>query len=123
MKIEKIASWRPAIADSARVVVCVSCSSMGASRPPSVVIGMPSEPNATGVVFATRARVAAMIGWKPSPASMDAVIATGAPKPAMPSMSAPKQNATSTTWIRRSPVTRASERRMTSKSPLSTDRL
>ena len=40
-----------------------------------------------------------------------------------PSMSALKQNATSSSWMRRSPVSRESERRMTSKSPLSTDRL
>ena len=84
---------------------------------------MPSEPNATGAVLAISASDAAMIGSKPSPASIDAVIATGAPKPAIPSISAPKQKATSSSWIRRSPVSRASERRMTSKSPLSTDRL
>ncbi len=58
---------------------------------------MPSDPNATGVVLATSASVAAMMGANPRPASIDAVIATGAPKPAMPSMSAPKQNATITT--------------------------
>ena len=84
---------------------------------------MPSEPNATGAVFAISASTAAMIGSKPRPASIDAVIATGAPKPAMPSINAPKQNATSSTWMRRSVVSRASDRRMTSKSPLSTDRL
>ncbi len=83
------------MAESARVVVCVSCPSIGASRPPSVVTGMPSDPNATGAVLAMSASAAAMIGSKPSPASIDAVIATGAPKPAMPSMSAPKQKATS----------------------------
>jgi hypothetical protein len=105
------------------VVACVSWPSIGESRPPSVVIGMPSEPNATGVVFATSASVAAMIGSNPRPASIDAVIATGAPKPAMPSMSAPKQKATITAWILRSPVARASDRRITSKSPLSTERL
>ena len=66
---------------------------------------------------------AAMIGSKPRPASIEAVMATGAPKPAMPSMSAPKQNATSSSWIRRSPVNRDRDRRMTSKSPLSTERL
>ena len=88
-----------------------------------MVTGMPSEPNATGAVFAINASTAAMIGSKPRPASIDAVIATGAPKPAMPSINAPKQNATSRTWMRRSVVSRASDRRMTSKSPLSTDRL
>jgi hypothetical protein len=121
--IENSASWRPAIAESARVVAWVSWPSIGASRPPSVVIGMPSEPKATGVVLARRPSVAAVIGGKPRPASIDAVIATGAPKPAIPSISAPKQKATRITWIRRSPVARASDRRMTSKSPLATDRL
>ena len=88
-----------------------------------MVTGMPREPNATGAVLAMSASEAAMIGSKPRPASIDAVIATGAPKPAMPSMRAPKQNATSRSWMRRSPVSRASDRRMTSKSPLSTVRL
>ena len=56
---------------------------------------MPSDPKATGAVLAMSASEAAMIGSKPRPASIEAVMATGAPKPAMPSMSAPKQNATS----------------------------
>ena len=67
----------------------------GATRPPSVVTGMPIEPKATGAVLATSASTAAVTGSKPRPASIDALIATGAPKPAMPSMSAPKQKATS----------------------------
>ena len=79
------------------MVVWVSLPSIGASRPPKVVTGMPSEPKATGAVFAMSARTADMMGSKPRPASIDAVIATGAPKPAMPSMSAPKQKATSNT--------------------------
>ena len=84
---------------------------------------MPRDPNATGAVLATRASTAAVTGSKPRPASIDALIATGAPNPAMPSMSAPKQNATRRHWTRRSAVRRASERRMTSKSPLATVRL
>ena len=63
---------------------------------------------------------AAMMGSKPMPANIEAVMATGAPNPAMPSIKAPKQNATSNTCIRRSPVRRSSDRRITSKSPLST---
>ena len=50
-------------------------------------------------------------------------MATGAPKPAMPSIRAPKQNATSRAWTRRSSVNRVSDRRMTSKSPLAMVRL
>ena len=84
---------------------------------------MPIEPKATGAVFATSASTAAEIGSKPRPASIAALIATGAPKPAMPSTSAPKQKATRRAWMRRSSVRRARERRMTSKSPLATVRL
>ena len=50
-------------------------------------------------------------------------MATGAAKPAMPSISAPKQKATSRAWTRRSSVKRVSDRRMTSKSPLAMVRL
>ena len=99
---EKNGSWRPTIAESASVVDCASRPRIGAISPPSVITGMPSEPNATGAVFATSARTAAVMGSKPRPASIDAVMATGAPNPAMPSMSAPKQKATSSTWMRRS---------------------
>ena len=56
-------------------------------------------------------------------ARIEAVIATGAPKPAMPSSSAPKLKATSSVCSRRSSVRRVSERRITSKSPLATVRL
>ena len=41
----------------------------------------------------------------------------------MPSIRAPKQNATSRAWTRRSSVNRVSDRRMTSKSPLAMVRL
>ncbi len=123
MASENRGNCRPTVDDSAWVVDWTSWPSIGASRPPSVVTGIPSEPKATGAVLAMRARTADMIGSKPRPASIDAVIATGAPNPAMPSMSEPKQKATRSTWIRRSLVSRPSDRRMTSKSPLSTDRL
>ena len=85
--------------------------------------GMPIEPNATGAVLASRARTAAVTGSKPRLARIEAEIATGAPKPAMPSMSAPKLKATSRACSLRSVVRRASERLMTSKSPLATVRL
>ncbi len=88
-----------------------------------MVTGMPIEPKATGAVLATRARTAAASGSKPRPASIEALIATGAPKPAMPSMRAPKQKATRRAWMRRSSVSLARERRITSKSPLATVRL
>ena len=50
-------------------------------------------------------------------------MATGAPKPAMPSIRAPKLKATMRAWMRRSSVNRPRERRITSKSPLATVRL
>jgi len=73
-------------------------------------------------VFASKASTAAVIGSKPRLARIDAEIATGAPKPAMPSIRAPKLKATSRAWIRRSVVRCASERLMTAKSPLATAR-
>ena len=65
-----------------------------------VVIGTASAPNATGAVLATSATVAALSGRKPSAMSMTELIATGVPKPARASMSAPKQNAMMIAWIR-----------------------
>jgi hypothetical protein len=47
-------------------------------------------------------------------------MATGVPKPAVASRSAPKTKAMSTTCIRRSLLTPASESRMKSKKPVST---
>ena len=96
---------------------------MGAMRPPRVTTGIPIEPNATGAVLASRASTAAVTGSNPRLARIEAVIATGAPKPAMPSSSAPKEKATRSVCSRRSVVRRVSERLMTSKSPLATVRL
>ena len=92
-------------------------------RRPSVTTGMPIEPKATGAVLASSASTAAVMGSKPMLARMAAEIATGAPKPAMPSINAPKQKATSRACTRRSSVRRVSDRRMTSKSPLAIVRL
>ena len=89
----------------------------------SVTIGVASAPNATGAVLAMSATDAAWIGRKPSAISMTTVIATGVPKPASASSSAPKQNAMMIAWIRMSGLTRSIERRSTSKWPLTTVRL
>ena len=86
-------------------------------------IGVASAPNATGAVLAISATDAARIGEKPSAISMTTVTATGVPKPASASSSAPKQNATMTAWTRMSGLTRAIDRRSTSKWPLTTVRL
>ncbi len=86
----------------------------------SVTIGVASAPNATGAVLATSASTAAFSGRKPSAMSMTEVIATGVPKPASASSSAPKQNAMMIAWIRWSSLTELNDRRSTSKCPVST---
>jgi hypothetical protein len=50
--------------------------------------------------LATSATAAAFIGLKPKATSIVAVMATGVPKPASASSSAPKENAMITAWIR-----------------------
>ena len=52
--------------------------------------------------------------------SITAVIATGVPKPASASISAPKQNAMMIAWMRWSSLMEANERRRTWKWPVST---
>ena len=84
------------------------------------MIGTAIAPKATGAVFATSATDAALIGWKPSAMSITEQIATGVPKPASASSSAPKQKAISTAWTRWSALTRPKERRSTAKCPLLT---
>jgi hypothetical protein len=66
---------------------------------------------------------AALIGWKPIAINMTTVMATGVPKPASASSSAPKQKAMMMPWIRWSGLTFANDRRSTSKCPLVTVRL
>ena len=55
--------------------------------------------------------------------SMTELIATGVPKPASASISAPKQNAMMIAWMRWSSLIAANERRSTSKWPVCTVRL
>ncbi len=81
---------------------------------------MARAPKATGAVLATSPIVAALIVSKPSAISMTAVMATGVPKPASASSSAPKQKAMMMVWTRWSSLTRANDRRRTSKWPVST---
>ena len=123
MRIENNGSCRPTIADSASVVLVTGWPMIGATSPPSVTTGMPIDPKATGAVFASSASTAAVTGSKPRLARIDAVMATGAPNPAIPSSSAPNENATRSVCSRRSVVRRVSDRLMTSKSPLATVRL
>ena len=67
--------------------------------------------------LATRATDAALIGLKPSAISITAVIATGVPKPASASSSAPNEKAMMIAWTRSSSETRSNERRSTAKWP------
>ena len=80
-----------------------------------VTMGVARAPKATGAVFAIRATAAALTGRKPSAISITTVIATGVPKPASASSSAPKQNAMMIAWIRWSGLTFSNDRRSTSK--------
>ena len=84
------------------------------------MIGTAIAPNATGDVLATSAIAAAFIGEKPSAMSITEQIATGVPKPASASSSAPKQNAISTACTRWSALTWPNDRRSTAKCPLLT---
>ena len=102
--------WRPTIAPR---------SSLGMSvRPDSVTIGIAIAPKATGAVLATSATAAAFIGSKPTATSITAVIATGVPKPASASSSAPKQKAMMTAWIRWSFEMPLNARLSTAKCPV-----
>ena len=111
--------------NSARIGVCrptiaPSVSTGNSVTLPSVMIGVAMAPNATGAVLATRASTAALSGLKPSAISITDVTATGVPKPANASISAPKENAMMMAWIRWSSLTELKERRRTSKCPVST---
>ena len=96
-------------------------SSFGMSTiPASVTIGMAIAPKATGAVLATSATEAAFIGVKPTAISITAVMATGVPKPASASSSAPKQKAMMTAWMRWSLEIEENDRRRTAKCPVAT---
>jgi hypothetical protein len=75
--------WRPTMAPRSSFGRLVTSD--------SVMIGVAIAPNATGAVLATSATAAAWIGLKPTASSIAAVIATGAPKPASASISAPNE--------------------------------
>ena len=59
-------------------------------------------PQATGAVLASRFSTADWNGLKPRPTMTAPAIATGVPKPEVPSMIAPNENAMSRTCSRRS---------------------
>ena len=65
-------------------------------------MGVPMAPQATGAVLAIRLRTADWKGLKPRPTMTAPAMATGVPKPEVPSMMAPKENAMRSTCRRRS---------------------
>jgi hypothetical protein len=69
---------------------------------PSTVTGAPSAPNATGAVLKISTNTSASSGGKPTRINSELVMATGVPKPATPSSSAPKQKPMTTRMMRRS---------------------
>jgi hypothetical protein len=83
------------------------------------MIGIAIAPKATGAVLATSASAAALIGLNPSATSITEQMATGVPKPASASISAPNENAIRIAWTRWSSDTRPNERRSTAKCPVS----
>src|SRR3982751_1420652 len=110
--IDRIGSVLPTIWEIAISGMEVTCD--------ATVIGMPMAPNATGAVFAIRQMPAAYNGLKPRPTSIAAVIATGAPKPAVPSRKDPKEKAISRACILLSEVMEAMKCLMISNWPLLT---
>jgi hypothetical protein len=86
--------WRPTICETATGSSPDAC--------PAVRMRMPKSPKATGAVFASSAKDAAYMGSNPRPAMSEPVIATGVPKAAMASRSAPKTKAITKTCMRRS---------------------
>ena len=86
----------------------------------ATIIGIPMDPKATGAVLAIKQIPAAYKGLNPNPTSIAAVIATGAPKPAVPSKKAPNENAISNACNLRSEVMEAIKCFSTSNCPLLT---
>ena len=84
----------------------------------ATVMGIPIAPKATGAVLAIRHIPAAYNGLKPRPTSIAAVIATGAPKPAVPSRNDPKEKAIRRACNLRSEVMDARDCLMISNCPL-----
>ena len=74
----------------------------------NVVVGIPIEPNVVGTEFATRHAMIDLSGSKPTATIIAAGIATAVPKPAIPSMKAPKPHASSNASTRVSDVTEES---------------
>src|SRR6478609_5735975 len=86
----------------------------------ATVMGIPIAPNATGAVFAIKQIPAAYNGLNPSPTNIAAVMATGAPKPAVPSKNDPNEKAIRSACNLLSEVIEAMKCLMISNCPLLT---
>mgnify|MGYP001754153464 CR=1 FL=1 len=71
----------------------------------NVVVGIAMEPKVVGTELATRQAKMDLSGSKPTATIIAAGIATAVPKPAIPSMNAPKPQANNKARIRVSEVT------------------
>ena len=80
---------------------------LGFVKDANVVVGIPMEPN-VGTEFATRHAMIDFSGSKPTATIIAAGIATAVPKPAIPSMKAPKPHASNNASTRVSDVTEES---------------
>src|SRR5689334_15466969 len=123
-----IGRMRPIIAfmSASGVQVATATAVTTAGQPPAVTVasmwtGVRIAPHATGAVLAIRFNAAAWKGLKPNPIMNAPAIATGEPNPAQPSITAPKQKATSNNCNRRSAVIPATEDFIISKSPVLTE--
>ena len=75
---------------------------------PELEMNLPIEPNVVGTEFATRHAMIDFSGSKPTATIIAAGIATAVPKPAIPSMKAPKPHASNNASTRVSDVTEES---------------
>jgi hypothetical protein len=93
----------------------------GVSRevPIPIMVGVPTAPNDTGVLFAIRATITAAKAGKPKDSNNGATSAAGVPKPADPSINAPNSHATIIVWILRSCDIEAKPRLIVPSAPLS----
>jgi len=91
-----------AITGSCRPIIAASVAAGRPVTAPSIVTGVPSAPNATGAVLKIRTNTRASSGGNPTRISSELVIATGVPKPEIPSSRAPKQKPMTTKTTRRS---------------------
>lgn len=90
---------------SCKLMYVDSCTGSIPVKLAKVLAGIPMEPYVVGTELATRQTRMALIGSKPMATNIEAGIAIAVPKPAMPSMKAPKPQPMSRARTRRSLLT------------------